>query len=411
MNEKLRIALLKVLNLRSLRFYGLMVYNFQIIDGSDLPFVGTMAVGFVNGRWTIYYSNKFCNEKLPEELIYVLLHEIIHALSGHTIRGIGKEEVAWALAIDHVTNVAIDADIDSSNLNGVKKPSDRTIIDKLLKWKPPLTTAEEVYQWLLKNAKIEYEVPWIKVTIDDTEYTFSMDLIMGTSTSEEQQGIKGLQAQARVHAKDRGLISGNIKELLKELLEVEVPADVILEKSIKNLLETSDERSWKMPHKRFMAHNLLLPGLAWDSTLGDVICLLDHSGSISTKDAALFSSVIRNCSPLFQNFHIVKHDHKVKETIVLTREELMSSSCLFEILGRGGTSHKEAFQYVEDIHNDDGQISLVLMLTDWESDIENIWKTFSWVDEVPVLSVVPKGSNIPPGYGDILPIIDKRRSR
>lgn len=103
--------------------------------------------------------------------IFILLHEIMHVISGHNCRCNDRNSFLWNLATDHTINTFIKRmanenknsesikpadrdDIDENNQKIVMKGWDTCFIDKDLDEKHANLTAEEVYDYLVnENAK------------------------------------------------------------------------------------------------------------------------------------------------------------------------------------------------------------------------------------------------------------------
>lgn len=397
MNEKMRLALLKLLNVNNLRFWGLLVYNFDFIDGTMDPRVETMCVRYYRGRWEISYNAKFVDTQEVEELIYIIIHEIVHAISGHCgERGNTFPPGVWHLAIDHVTNVNLDYDVEHRVYETyVHSPKGRFIIKRLVESDPDMT-AEEVAVWLSENAKIEFAPPFIHITLDGQTHSFPIDfeITLGAGAAATETATNNLVSQARAHvqSKGRGLLGGKMSELLNDLLEVSIPPEILLENAIKNQVVVSDNRSWSQVNKFWFPHGIIAPAPELGELLGDLYAAVDYSGSISKHDAALFGGAIKNCMGLFNNLHLVKHDYHILDKKLMNKEEVITSGILLEMLGRGGTSHKEVFDHIQELVEESTELSLVVLFTDWDSDIESIWDDYTWHKSVPVVHAVPRGS-------------------
>jgi hypothetical protein len=295
--------------------------------------------------------------------------------------------------------------MDCGYLKSISKPQDRTIFEEI---KDKNWTAEQVYKWLVENAKVIFLPPtMVVVEVGDKHYQFPIDMIVCSATLESLKALRDLVSQARAHInsdRSRGLLRGFLRELLSDLIDVVIPPEVILEDAIKNMLSISDNRSWRSVNKRLFAHGILAPADDTELLMADVVCLVDHSGSISKEEAKAFSGAIRNCAHLFKRLHIVKHDAAVDKdggVTILDRDEVYRSGTLFEMIGRGGTSHKEPFDYCQQLCNQGEEISLVLVFTDWASDIPAIWDKYTWHTEFPVLNIIPKGKSwlVPDRFG------------
>ena len=418
LNENLRQAMIKLLNVNSLRLFGLMVYNFEYEEFENHPVFKTMFVAYDDKLgWKMGYDKDFVNTSQPEDLVYIISHEILHAINGHCFRVSERDFEIWSLACDHVINTHLDNDIDSGNLK-MSKPKDRFYIPLLAKKHPDWST-ERAYGWLFQNAKtkcttdaqgnnipglIEVFIPNAGENGEDFTVRFNVDMEVFDKNSKTIAAQNNLVAQVRAHmnsvAQGRGLIPGNVFDMLKHLIDVTIPPEELLEVAIKNILVESDTRSWRSINKRLYAHGIMVCANEYEEIMGDVICLIDHSGSISNEDAMKFGGAIKNCSSLFQNLHLLYHDTKQQgEVKIMSSEEVTRTDKLFELHGRGGTCHDEAFDYVQKCYDHGINISVVLAFTDWESNIEEIWGRYSWHNEIPMFSVVPRKKQVSEKFG------------
>ena len=73
--------------------------------------------------------------------------------------------------------------------------------------------------------------------------------------------------------------------------------------------------------------------------------------------------------------------------------------------GRGGTSHRDAFDLIEEDYVEGENIGMVISLTDFESDIESIWSRYNWKDEIPFKVLLTSGGRSVPVEIDDSPIL------
>lgn len=421
LNENLRRAFLSLLNVNSLRLFGLMVYNFEYDEIQNHPLYSTMFVSFDDSQnsWKMSYTKEFVDSHSSGELIYIVSHEILHAINGHCFRVADRDFNMWNMACDHVINCHLDKDIDSGNLNMIK-PKDRFIIPLLAK-KHFSWSTERVYNWIVKNAKSKpvigsdgNKIPGVTGVFlpeadkngKDLIIKFSADMEALSKNAKTSAAQNNLVAQVRAHinstTQGRGLVPGNIYNVLKHLIDVSIPPEELLEIAIKNILVESDSRSWRSINKRLYAHGIMSCANEYEEVMGDVICLIDHSGSISDKDAMKFGGAIKNCSSLFQNLHLLYHDTKQQGDVkVMSSEEVVRTKKLFELYGRGGTCHDDAFDYVQKCYDHGANISIVLVFTDWDSNIEEIWDRYNWHQEIPMFSIIPRQRKIDAKFGEV----------
>lgn len=392
-----------------------------------------------NNQLSLIVSTEFIATKSITDLVYIIIHEITHVLNNHLSRGVTLDKEFYNLATDHVINTAIDNDIDNRTLKGVSKPSDRIVINVL---KDKNLTAEEVYEYLIAHAtkstqsftigddnndnsnsdgnndgsnndegnepnskadsdskseesnkdKVKFEVTKTEIKLDDGQkFTFYSDFNANNGNATDTNQLeKELQADVRRllnsplfnDDKRKGSKSGQLLELIKESIKVDIPWEDLLEHVIKtSITEISDNRSWKRVNKRMYNYNMILPSNELDETYDSLYIFVDTSGSVSSVELRKFVHIIR--ASMYHFKKVVKLDH---DTILYTKHKIeydastinkLESDLSVEFTGRGGTSHREVYEFIEDlyINHYDEFPGLIILLTDFESDIESLHRS------------------------------------
>lgn len=455
--EKISIAKSILLTVSKLKLFGALLYNFNIIINPNTP-MGTAHVQLdpKSKKLEIHFSPQACEEWDIKELVFVFLHEISHVLLKHLSRmlRIEHQDIANA-AMDHVINKNLKKDIDNRLITGVQIPEKAFIIKSLedanMSW-------EEVYEYLLKHAEIktrkiisnsnsnsstnqnqnqnqdgqenqdgqkdrensgdvevgEVEVIDIKLPGGE-EYEFIKDIKIDTSYQETQE--KEIQDNARrlinsevfkQSDKTKGDKSSNLYELIESELEVKIPWDNLLENVIKkNIKSPVENKSWSQINKRLKYHNYILPSYTTDEIYENMYIIVDTSGSIGSEDLRKFANIIKNSMYHFKNVIKIDHDTNIKDVTIYNNEEafdILNDQFKFE--GRGGTSHEDVYNLLEDIFQgnmldkyeeiSDLTPGLILFLTDYESDIQYFHHKYDWPKEVPYKYILTEDHEVNP---------------
>lgn len=465
--EKLRIVLLRILNKPQYRLFGCLIYNFVInlLDTSEmkqkveaqiedpklkaqidelLANQFTANAGIIDRKPVINVYDCFLRTKQAEEMMFVMIHEILHILNGHSYRGIGLNPTIYNLAADHVINRLIKKDIDDKNLDQtIKFPDDAFYIKEL---EDDNLSTGEVYAWLLKKTKVTTQTQTIKlpikgssqgsnssndpgesgenednegesksptqqeitievkiseVEIDGKKITFIEDLTKSTieGEAEHKETSEELQSELRTLMNDermnRGFGSSHIKNHIQKLIEVEIPWDKLLEKAIlTKTVPSPDNRSWRRPHKRFYAHGIIMPGIGTTIKVSTAIVLVDTSGSISDTNLQRFGSILTQALGQFDSIRVIKHDYSIHQDDTIKSTEFNTEDVTHTFKGRGGTCHKDPFKAIEKSFLKKEEIAMIIILTDYESNIESIWDKYTWTKYIPVTVCLTKASQL-----------------
>ena len=460
-DEKFALAKSVILAASSLRLYSFMFFklNVSLVNDSKLTAV---AYAYKN-KLNIAISRNFIKTlNSANELVYIIIHEITHILCNHLSRGLHHDQEIYNVAADHVINTNLDFDIQNQRLRGLASPSDRIIITSLVGQNlsteevykylmDHATITRESYEISLgegdnqqdKNdnqqnggnqqdendqqngdnqqdgnnkgqQKPSATITGTKVHVkmdDGQEFTFYKDFIANGKAVEDLE--KSLQDDARrilnsplfEAEKKKGNKSSNTLEMIQEAIKVNIPWDQLLEHVIKtNITEISENKTWKRVNKRMYPYNMIFPYNDLEETYDTLMVVVDTSGSISTYDLQKVVDIIKTAMYHFKK--VIKVDHDVKAYI--DDKKIYDNSTIdnfindinVEFVGRGGTSHKFIYEYIEQIYNGDidDTISpgLILFITDFYSDVEYVHKACEWPKEIPYKFIISGGMrNIP----------------
>jgi len=432
----------KIMMNKHTKLIGVALYRFKLeIDDYEciIPSCGLAMVHWRKCEDTfvlipeIWFSPRL-NKWDAKQLAFVMIHEILHTLDRHQTRMGSRDPIIWNLACDHVINRRIKQDVDRSGStigNAVRLPDkiehngkqveQMFLIEDLMNKD---LIVEEIYDKLFSeyeknkitvsagkdadgkpNGKIEVDYKGKKYEIDaDTIISEGESKEDGKSKSKEVEEIKtiirGALESDVFKSQNKGDQSGGIIEYLNDIVEVKIPWHMLLEKAIHKFMPVqSDNRSWRVINKRMRSHGFMLPHNDTDDSIeSNLYIVSDNSGSISTDDLKKFASIIANAVGFFKTVIIFKHDVAVKS--ITTIDEMSSEDDIREAIkgeGRGGTSHIPVFDEIERRINDEydpDEVGMIMILTDYESNIEEIWNNYKWVEEIPVKVILTENHDV-----------------
>lgn len=111
-----------------------------------------------------------------------------------------------------------------------------------------------------------------------------------SSSSErrkEESDWKTKVSQAAQVAKSRGEMPGGLERYVREFLSPKIDWRAVLASYLSDTLES--DYSWQQPNRRYLNSGIYLPSLAGEPS-GNVLILIDTSGSISEKDMEMLAA-------------------------------------------------------------------------------------------------------------------------
>lgn len=256
------------------------------------PFFGTLALrlklteddkiqtAMCDGT-TLRYNPTFVDELSLNKTQGLIAHSVMHpAMLHHTRRG-SRDKAKWNKACDYSINTILqeakfelpEGKFANSAYNGY--------------------TAEHIYTLLPEepsNNKDNNNDPGGDGGVDDSPNSQDKGSSQSQQNHEEAEW-KVAVAQAAHVAKQAGKLPGGIDRIIEELFEPILPWRDILRRFMTE--KCNDDFSWRRGNRRFIAQGLYLPSRQSDDAMGDMVVVIDTSGSIGQKELDEFSSEIK----------------------------------------------------------------------------------------------------------------------
>lgn len=342
-------------------FFATLALRLEVIPSWDVP------TAAVDGKH-LYYNPEFFSKLSAEEAKGVVCHEVLHCAQGHMSRLGHRDPPRGNVAMDLAINPLV-CDAGMRLPQGALWPGQRPGPNCPPAWadaiaKMPEGLAFEEYYNLLPALPTEEEGGRGDGDEDAPPQQgqdpggCGASLPAGDPAQQRQAEAdwKCAVAQAEAVARQRGTLPGGLSRLVGELLAPRVDWKEILREFISR--HARNDYAWSPPNRRFVWQGLYLPGLRSEE-LGDVVLLVDTSGSIGATELTRFASEIQGILEAYDcQLHILYHD-----TAVAGVQEWSSSDgpLVLEPRGGGGTSHVQAFEQVE---KDYPEAACVVALTD-----------------------------------------------
>jgi len=458
-----------LVNRPSLSMIGMVYYGltrtYAVGDSFHKMTGGRPCLAYTDGSKIVFYIPE--KDFKLEHFIFVAAHEVLHIISDHISRAVGRKPFLWNLAADHVVNRLC---MDLGSKNGIMEAPEGVFFLKDLDDKEPNISAERVYDYLMKNeSRFEISVIGIdsksnrgqkgskgkkgsgeesgngsnsgeesgngsdsgeesgngsdsgeesgngsdsgsnesenscddekdetdrkKVIVVKDKHTgktyYSMDDTDISKLDKNKNDIKDKMTELRENAQglwrsgsmDKGDYPGGFVTYLDDIFKIEIPWESILEEAILYPITACKKVSWSFPN--IYIRNPMLPGRSRSKGYFTLIAGIDTSGSVGDEDLKKFVGIICSSYPYFKKIITINHDYVVQEEIVITG--IISEASIFDkirgLKGRGGTSHKDIFDRIELLSGEE-KLSSVIFLTDFYSDVEEIYTRYSWIKDI-----------------------------
>lgn len=421
-NEKIRqyINRLLVARMRILcnhGFYGLLLMHmiYSIDEGCETAYTDGERIAF---------SPTFLEELSDKELDFVMMHEILHVVLQHCLRGEDKDNERYNIAADIVINSTImHENYDKASSITLSKYGESMHIAPDGK-EGYLYTAEEVYEMLQskqkdsdsgnekskkagnvasKNGRAEkvqqsrknMDKPVAKRWDDHSQWgKFEEDSklrdVWVKNFAECCEAIK-----VRDASNNRGTLPMFAQRMLEKLKKPQTDWRTILNDFIQ---EEICDYSFSPPDRRFQDSPFFLPDfneMGKNDNVSDILFFIDTSGSISDNDMTTAYSEIKGA--------IDQYDGKLKGWLgffdaAIIEPKPFSSFEEFIVIkpaGGGGTDFQIIFEYV-DQHMKDKEPNCIIILTDGYAPFPKE----ELANDIPVLWLI-NNENVTPPWGKV----------
>lgn len=351
--EKARVKLLL-----NYPFYAYLAIHLEEREDKDLP---TQTMG-TDGR-RLYYDPTFVKSLKPDELVFVLAHEVGHCALLH----IGKSRMGnrtamvltqggpiplWNLACDYAVNALLVAD--------KLTPPKSILYDKQYDG----MSAEQIYAKLLVQAQhgggagvgvicpddtpapgkagpgpLDDHTPWGK---EGKEKKAGSEASGEVPEAFDEETWRGRVAAAANQAKMQGKLPAHLEQLVEDVVHPRLDWRVLLREFVHVTMAKTDYRLFPA-NRRHIWQGLYLPSSHGERV--DVAVAIDTSGSIGDQELQMFLGEIRGIADSFGDYciHVLQCDATVHshDTIEPYNQEFPS-----KVLGRGGTDFRPVFDYI-----------------------------------------------------------------
>ena len=366
-------------------FFGNLVMNLKIKKMDNLAF-HTMAV---DDEGNLYYDDAWVESLTPDQLEFVLCHEVLHLAFNHMTRRDNRQLMRWYMSCDF----AINSTLVQSNVGQMPTDSKgqyKGLFDaKYNGW-----CAEHIYNDLPEQpADAECDGDCANCPMgDDADgdgegvpcphgkdgkdrkdgqgkdgwssgggFDHHKD-DSGANAKTSEQKRKELEskwtnmvARAAMSARMQGKLPGNLEQMINGLLYPKVDWRTVLWQFVNKV--TKDDYRWYPPNRRHLGNGLYLPSMRAESF--ELAVAVDTSGSISDEELKQFLSEVQ--AILEMNPSCTLHFYECDADVHKYREYQAGENIDCTVNGRGGTDFRPVF---DDIEKRGLEIPCLVYLTD-----------------------------------------------
>ena len=307
--------------------------------------INTMGVDLYGN---LVYNPHWVDAQTDTALKCAVTHEVMHVVLKHLERLGTRQQELW--------NVAVDAAVNEILSHTFQIP-DKWIRIPEMKGK----CAEEIYDWLIKNAKI-YKVP-VGGGFDSHIFGGGKDQ-QGQGQGQNQTSGQGnanspfyqpgqqpfdtarAVREAYNFAKSQGKMPAGIERMFADILNPQLDWKDVLRRFIVQVIP--HDFSYTRPAKKSYSVGYYMPMIKRESI--ELVIGVDSSGSISDEEYAEFLSEIYAMCKQFESLKatVIICDAAVQE--VMEIDENFDPYCV-KGRGYGGTDSRPVYNYIEENMN------------------------------------------------------------
>jgi predicted metal-dependent peptidase len=312
-------------------FFGYLLLKLKFINDTQEKYCTTMCV---DGE-SLWYSPNYINNTSLNILIGSLVHELLHCILKHIVRGKDHHPKISNYAADYVVNDYI------LNKTSFELPKFVLYEDKFKDM-----SYEKVYDILIKenSGKPDKALSEISEKLGTFKASGNKIKTENITQSLDDQWTNNIQeAAALVKNTSQGA-----SELIEELVQSTVPAQLPWEKILARFLQKQVKTSsnWAKPNRRYAHQGLYLPSKN-SKIVGDITIAIDTSCSVTIEE---FAHIIAEINKILlkvrpDKITLLHCDTDIRAIETYTAKDLPFNTAM---KGRGGTSFSPVFQYIED---------------------------------------------------------------
>lgn len=362
-------------------FWGLMTENCKVSIVSD----SKVPTACVDRYGNIRFGAKFFQGLDEHQSLFVLAHEVGHAVFSHIERCQTRDKLLWNVAIDYAINLLL-----SDNFGDSKYVPKDCLLDSKYAGK----SAEQIYEEIIRNVK--------KVKV----YTLQNDIDFNGDPNGDDDGIVIRDRRADLKDSEQGWdnaialaharakMQGNMPESLDRAISDKLGCKVDWCEALRQYLRFGvtrilrDHYTFLPPNRRLVHQGLYMPSM-YGNNAPRIGFAVDTSGSMGDEEMAQAIAEIDEIRRQFNcSLYLIECDAEVHKGRWITPGE----ACPTSFKGGGGTDFTPVFAHIKE---EKIPVDIMVYLTDGYGE-------FGSTPEVDVIWVTT--TDVKPPYGQHIQI-------
>ena len=326
-------------------FFGQLALRLKLVEADD--WCPTAAV---DGR-NFYYNSEFVNKLDPDEVVFLVGHELGHCIFEHFLRREDRQPKLWNMAGDYVINYILKRERIGAVITKVQILLDNKYAD----W-----TTEDVYDDILKSGMAPKETLDVHLDLGGEGNDGKNGQGPGDKggkgkgnpnplSSEERKKLQDELKEAMIQAA-QGAGAGNVPQEIQRMINTLTEPKMNWRQYIRTSIESNlkFDYTFMRPNRKGWHTGAILPGMNNDQMI-DIALGIDASGSIDQRMLTDFVSEVAGIMDQFGEYRIRiwQFDTNVYAFDEFTHDDGRDMRD-YQITGGGGTEFTVNWQFMKD---------------------------------------------------------------
>jgi predicted metal-dependent peptidase len=326
-------------------FFGQLALRLKLVEADD--WCPTAAV---DGR-NFYYNSEFVNKLDPDEVVFLVGHELGHCIFEHFLRREDRQPKLWNMAGDYVINYILKRERIGAVITKVQILLDNKYAD----W-----TTEDVYDDILKSGMAPKETLDVHLDLGGEGNDGKNGQGPGDKggkgkgnpnplSSEERKKLQDELKEAMIQAA-QGAGAGNVPQEIQRMINTLTEPKMNWRQYIRTSIESNlkFDYTFMRPNRKGWHTGAILPGMNNDQMI-DIALGIDTSGSIDQRMLTDFVSEVAGIMDQFGEYRIRiwQFDTNVYAFDEFTHDDGRDMRD-YQITGGGGTEFTVNWQFMKD---------------------------------------------------------------